>query len=81
MQFPHGLLSLSDNQLSIITAAAHPLQPRDRSEFLEAVAARLAGVGELGDGTVSRVCRETQRSFFDPPNLARGGVRLHERRG
>jgi hypothetical protein len=79
--FPPGLLALSDSQLAIIMAAAHPLQPADRSQFLEAVAARLAGVGEVGDGAVSRACRELQRSYFDPPQFARGrtSARLHER--
>jgi hypothetical protein len=33
---------------------------------LEAVAARLAGVGEIGDGAVARVCRELQRAYFEP---------------
>jgi hypothetical protein len=64
--FPAGLLSLSDSQLSAIMAAAHPLQPAARAGFLEAVAARLAGEPEPGDGTVARAARELQRQFFEP---------------
>ena len=79
MAFPPALLSLTDNQLAIVMSHAHPLQPRDRSQFLEAVADRLAGAGELGDGTVSRACRELQRSYFDAPDL-RGTGTGHERR-
>jgi hypothetical protein len=65
--FPRTLLALSDSQLEIVMAAAHPLRPDARSRFLAAVAARLAGAGELGDGAVSRACRELQRAYFDPP--------------
>jgi hypothetical protein len=67
--FPSTLLTLSDHQLSIVMAAAHPLPRRAHQEFFEAVAARLSGVVEIGDGLVARTCRETQRGFFDPPQL------------
>jgi hypothetical protein len=59
--FPRTLLALTDGQLETIMAAAHPLAPAARSAFLEGVAARLAGVVEIGDGVVSRACRELQR--------------------
>jgi hypothetical protein len=71
--FPAGLLSLSDSQLSAIMAVAHPLAPAARSAFLEAVAARLAGVVELGDGVVSRCCRELVRLYFEPPDTVAVG--------
>jgi hypothetical protein len=51
--FPAGLLALTDRQLEIVMAAAHPLRPDARSKFLEAVAQRLAGAGNgdlIGDG-------------------------------
>jgi hypothetical protein len=70
--FPRGLLALTDAQIAIIMAASAPLQPRDRSRFLEEIAGRLAGLDEIGDGTVGRVCRELQRSHFDPPQFGRG---------
>jgi hypothetical protein len=55
------LLALSDNQLAAIMAASRPLRPADRAGFFEALATRLAGVTEVGDGSVARACRETQR--------------------
>jgi hypothetical protein len=61
-------IALTDAQLAMITAAARVLHQRDRSLFLEAVAARLSGV-EVGDGVVARVVRETQRAFFRAPQL------------
>jgi hypothetical protein len=56
--------ALTDAQLAMITAAAKPLHHRDRAPFLEAVAARLRAVDEIGDGVVSRIVRELQRSFL-----------------
>jgi hypothetical protein len=50
-------------------AAASPLPTDARSAFFEAVTVRLTTVPELGDGVVSRTCRETVRQFFDPPDL------------
>jgi hypothetical protein len=61
-------IALTDAQLAMITAAAKPLHHRDRTPFLEAVAARLHGV-EIGDGVVMRIVRETQRGFFRAPEL------------
>jgi hypothetical protein len=55
--FPATLLALSNRQLEIVMAAAHPLQRHAQPEFLQAVAARLAIEHEVGDGLVSRVCR------------------------
>jgi hypothetical protein len=66
-------LSLSDAQLDAVFNAARPLQPRDRSRFLEDVAAELAVYPDPGDGTVAKVCRLVQRRYFDPPQLAELG--------
>jgi hypothetical protein len=65
-------LRLSDSELDAIFAAARPLDVRDRDGFLQAVAVALQGAGEIGPGTVYRVASETQRKFFDPPELGRG---------
>jgi hypothetical protein len=70
-KLPRTLLILSDARLEILMADAHPLAPAARSRFLAAVAGRLAGAGEIGDGAVSRVCRDLQRGFFDPPDFGR----------
>ena len=49
--------------------AAEPLPLADRGPFLEAVAQRLRGLEELGDGILHRTIAQTQREFFDPPVL------------
>jgi hypothetical protein len=51
-------------------AAARPIAVARRDAFLQAVAAALNG-REIGPGVVHRVCAETQRRFFDPPDLGR----------
>jgi hypothetical protein len=63
---PPKPISLSDEQLSMIMAAAEPLHHVDRGPFLEAVADRLRHV-VIGDGQVSLICRELQRQFFRAP--------------
>jgi hypothetical protein len=63
-------LRLSDDELSAVMAAARPIAVAQRDAFLRAVAAALGG-RELGPGVVHRVCAETQRRFFDPPDLGR----------
>jgi hypothetical protein len=62
-------LALTDAQLTAVYQAAGPLAPAVRPAFLELVAQGLAGAGEVGDGTVARVCAEVQRRFWVPPDL------------
>jgi hypothetical protein len=64
-------LALTDSQLDAVYRAAGPLAPAVRPAFLELVAQSLAGAGEIGDGTVARVCAEAQRRFWVPPDLSR----------
>jgi hypothetical protein len=66
-----AMISLSDDQLTVIFNAAQPLAAEDRSRFLETVARKLEG-RELGDGIVARCARETQREFFRPPVVRHG---------
>ena len=61
-------IALTTAQPAMITAAAKSLHARDRTPFLEAVAARLHGI-EIGDGVVARIVRGTQRAFFRAPEL------------
>jgi hypothetical protein len=62
-------LRLSDSQLDAVFAASRPLQPGDRDAFLLELAAALAGIVDPGDGDIARAIRQTQRRFFDPPEL------------
>jgi hypothetical protein len=64
-------LALTDSQLETVYRCAGPLAPAVRGAFLELVAQRLASAGEIGDGTVARVCAEAQRRFWVPPDLSR----------
>jgi hypothetical protein len=61
-------LALTDAQLDAIHRAAWPLQPQDRSAFLEAVAVALQQERTLGDGVVYRVAMQCQRRFWTPPD-------------
>jgi hypothetical protein len=63
-------IALSDSQLDIVMHAAQPLAPTDRAAFLVMVAAKLRGVDVIGDGLVSRVCREAFAQFWDAPDLS-----------
>ena len=63
-------ISLTDDQLTEVFRLASPLRPDQRSAYLEDVAATLSQAPYLEDGAVYRVCRESQRKFFDPPELS-----------
>jgi hypothetical protein len=65
-------LRLTDDELSAVFAAAKPLRVADRDAFLQQMAITLQACREIGPGVVHRVCVETQRAFFDPPQLAAG---------
>ena len=67
------MFKLNDHQQGIILTAAAPLHVSRRNAFVAAVAERLRALPEVGDGAVARACRETQRAFFDPPDLTGKG--------
>ena len=60
-------LALSDDQLSAITRACQPLQPMERSALLSALAHRLRGYRDVGDGELHRIIRELLREVWKPP--------------
>jgi hypothetical protein len=64
---------LTDDELSTVMAAARPLPVERRDAFLQQVAAALQACREIGPGAVYRAVAETQRAFFDPPDLSGGG--------
>jgi hypothetical protein len=53
-------IALTDDELQNIMAAASPLPPWQRDQFLNAVAAALKG-RDLGPGLVHRIAIEEQR--------------------
>jgi hypothetical protein len=74
-------IRLFDSEFDAVMAAARPLPVERRDAFLQAVAGALQGCREIGPGVVHRVCAETQRAFFDPPDLASGHMPRGRRYG
>jgi hypothetical protein len=74
MDKPQAPISLTDDQLTEVFRLASPLRPDQRAAFLEDVAAALSQAPHLEDGVVYRVCRESQRKFFDPPDFSVAGA-------
>jgi hypothetical protein len=72
---PATPLALSDSQITAIMALARPLLPSQRTAFLEMLAGKLDGHGELGDGALYRICRELQRQVLGAPIERRGRPR------
>jgi hypothetical protein len=66
-------IGLTDRQLDIVYDGARPLQPVDRSRFLEDVATELAGCPDVRDGQLARIVRQVQKRYFRPPQLAESG--------
>jgi hypothetical protein len=75
-------IRLSDAELEAVMQAARPISVDRRDSFLQQIASSLQSCGELGPGAVYRCIAETQRVFFDPPDLSRaGGLGKHGRNG
>jgi hypothetical protein len=73
-------VALTDEQMSALLAAAHPLPARSRLAFLEQCARELAQLPEVGNGAVHRVVMKVQRQYFDPPDLATGHMPIGVRK-
>jgi hypothetical protein len=67
---PTHLVHLTDQQMSAVLAASHPLPPDRRSDFLADVARELAALPDIGDGAVHRTIMQVQKRHFDPPQFA-----------
>jgi hypothetical protein len=71
-------LQLNDDEMNLLLVLAAPIDQRQRTEFLAAVAAELEAGGQagaVGIGSVHRVARTVQRRFFDPPALPNSSPR------
>ena len=69
-------LHLSDEEMTVLRQLAEPIDQKQRSAFLVAVAAELEAGGQagaVGIGSLHRVARVVQRRFFDPPQLPNAG--------
>jgi hypothetical protein len=70
-------LPVSDRQLDAILAATAPLEPLEQSAFIMALAHRLRGEVEIGDGQLFRVTKEILRQVWKPPVLPKHGIPVH----
>jgi hypothetical protein len=70
-------LALSDAQYLAVCHAVSPLAPMEQSALLLALAHRLRGEAEIGDGMLFRVLRELQREIFRPPLIPRHSTAVH----
>jgi hypothetical protein len=70
-------LALTDSEYDAVMKACAPLQPHQRSGFLEELAAELRGLPELGDGRIYRAIAKIQRRHFDAPDLRISGGGKH----
>jgi hypothetical protein len=64
-------LALIDEQMTTVFRMAAPLANDMRGYFLEDVARLLAGLPEIGDGAVARICAEVQQRYWRAPDLSR----------
>jgi hypothetical protein len=62
-------LDFSDAEMTLLLALAQPIEPAQRSAFLDAVAAAI-GEQASGPGLVHQTGRRVQRDFWTPPQLS-----------
>jgi hypothetical protein len=62
-------LHFSDEEMDLLLALARPIEPAQRSAFLDAVAAAIEGQAS-GRGLVHQVGRRIQRQFWTPPEIS-----------
>jgi hypothetical protein len=65
-------LSFSPEEMDLLLALARPIEPAQRSAFLDAVAAAI-GEQARGPGIIHQTARRIQRDFWTPPQLANAG--------
>jgi hypothetical protein len=61
---------LTEEMRDAIAAAARPLQPAERRQFLaDLLEELLHSRAEIGDGSLARLLRDLQRRYFKPPEV------------
>ena len=71
-------LQFTDEEKDLLLVLAQPIDLRQRTEFLQAVAAQLETsrqAGEIGEGAVHRVARTIQRKYWEPPQFGESKYR------
>ena len=59
-------LHFSDEEMTLLLELSRPIEPAQRSAFLDAVAAAI-GEQASGPGLVHQTARRVQRDFWTPP--------------
>ena len=72
----HMPLSFSAEEKDLLLALAQPIEPAQRSAFLDAVAAAI-GEQASGPGLVHVTARRIQREFWTPPESTVAGTPVH----
>ena len=62
-------LAFTSEEMDLLLSLAAPIEPAQRSAFLDAVAAAI-GEQASGPGLVHQTARRVQRQFWTPPQLA-----------
>jgi hypothetical protein len=69
-------VAISDEAIAVLFDLARPLDPRDRTFFVEDVVAELGDHAEIDVGLVNRVAASVQRRYL---GFARGAGRMRFR--
>jgi hypothetical protein len=67
---PHCRTLLDRAQLDTVRNLTAPLQPRDRSQFLQRLAEALSVTPAFGDDDLYRTCRDLQLEFIQSEGTA-----------
>ena len=62
-------LHFSDEEMTLLLELSRPIEPAQRSAFLDAVAAAI-GEQASGPGLVQQTARRVQRDFWTPPQIS-----------
>jgi hypothetical protein len=62
-------LHFSDEEMDLLLELSPPIEPTQRSAFLDAVAAAI-GEQARGPGLIHQVARRIQRQFWTPPEIS-----------
>ena len=62
-------LAFTSEEITLLLSLARPIEPSQRSAFLDAVAAAI-GEQASGPGLVHQVGRRIQRQFWSPPEMS-----------
>jgi hypothetical protein len=62
-------LAFTSEEMDLLLSLAQPIEPAQRSAFLDAVAAAI-GDQASGPGIIHQTARRVQRDFWTPPQLA-----------